>query len=122
MARIRGSKNRRVMRHKRVRRKVFGTIDRPRLAVYRSLNHIYAQVINDVEGNTLAAASSMEPAVREQKDGKKKAEISKIVGELIAERAKEKGISAVVFDRGGNQYHGRIHAIASTAREGGLVF
>jgi len=110
------------MRHRRVRRKVAGTESRPRLAVYRSLQHVYAQVIDDTQGVTLAAASSLEPDVRSQKEGKRKTEVCKLVGGLIAQRAKAKGISTVVFDRGGYKYHGRVQAIANAAREGGLVF
>ena len=113
---------RRIARHLRVRRKVRGTAGRPRLAVFRSLNHVYAQVIDDDRGHTLAAASTVEPEVKSQVAGKKKAEVSKLVGKLIASRALEKGITTVVFDRGGFQYHGRVKALAESAREGGLVF
>ena len=109
----------RLHRHKRVRGKISGTAQRPRLAVFRSLNHISAQVIDDVQGVTLVAASSME------KDfgmtGGNKAAAHK-VGELIANRAAEKGISEVVFDRGGYVYHGRVQELAEGAREGGLKF
>lgn len=122
MAKIRGNKSRRVMRHVRVRRTVVGTTERPRLAVFRSLKHVYAQVIDDSQGLTLVSASSLDPAVRDQRDGKQKAEVSKVVGSLIAERAKESGIKSVVFDRGGYKYHGRVQALADAAREGGLVF
>lgn len=112
----------RVIRHLRVRKKVHGTPERPRLAVFRSLNHIYAQVIDDTRGVTLVAASSLEPAIRGQRQGKPKTEVSKLVGALVAQRAREKGIEKVVFDRGGYKYHGRIKALADAAREGGLVF
>lgn len=122
MAKIRTNKGRRVMRHIRVRRKIGGTSERPRLSVYRSLNHVYAQVIDDNQGITLAAASSLESAVRDQNNGKSKVEVAGAVGELIGERAKEKGISRVVFDRGGYRYHGRVKALADAARKGGLVF
>ncbi len=122
MAKIRTNKGRRVMRHIRVRRKVGGTAERPRLSVYRSLNHVYAQVIDDSRGVTLAAASSLESAVKSQKDGKRKVDVAGLVGELIGERATGKGISRVVFDRGGYQYHGRVKALAEAARKGGLVF
>ena len=122
MAKIRTNKGRRVMRHIRVRRKVGGTAERPRLSVYRSLNHVYAQVIDDSQGVTLAAASSLESAVKSQKDGKRKVDVAGLVGELIGERATGKGISRVVFDRGGYQYHGRVKALAEAARKGGLVF
>ena len=113
---------RRYARHKRVRKKVKGTHQRPRLAVFRSLNHVYAQVVDDTLGVTLAAASSIESEVRDQVDGKPKREVSKSVGTLIAHRAIEKGVTSVVFDRGGYQYHGRVKALADAARQGGLVF
>ncbi len=116
------TKSQRTARHIRVRRRLAGTQERPRLAVFRSLNHIYAQVIDDTRGTTLVAASSIEAAVKEQKDGKRKADISKLVGSLVAQRAKEKGITRVVFDRGGFKYHGRVKALADAAREGGLEF
>ena len=106
----------------RVRRQVRGTSHRPRLAVFRSLNHIYAQVIDDDQGDTLVSASSLETQLRKQKDNKPKTEVSKLVGALIAERAKEKGVTAIVFDRGGHKYHGRVRALAHAAREGGLIF
>ncbi len=116
-------KSRRQMRHKRVRRKITGSAARPRLAVFRSLNHIYAQVIDDSEGRTLAAASSLDPEIRESADGDMpKARVSALVGALIARRAVERGVSGVVFDRGGFKYHGRTKALADAAREGGLVF
>ena len=114
--------NRAVVRtaiHQRIRRKVKGNTDRPRLAIYRSLNHIYAQVIDDSVGHTLAAASSNE------KNGVKSGGNiagAKAVGKLLADRAKEKGVKAVVFDRGGYLYHGRVKALADAAREGGLEF
>ncbi len=121
MSRIRTTRELRVARHVRVREKVAGSTDRPRLAVFRSLTHIYAQVIDDASGQTLAAASSLEPGMRESKKGKK-SDVSKQVGALIAQRAKEKGVSKVVFDRGGYLYHGRVKALAEAAREGGLSF
>jgi large subunit ribosomal protein L18 len=105
--------------HKRIRRKVAGSTERPRLAVFRSVKHIYAQVIDDTVGHTLAAASSNE------KSGIKaggNVAGAKAVGKLLAERAKEKGVKSVVFDRGGYLYHGRVKALADAAREGGLVF
>jgi large subunit ribosomal protein L18 len=111
----------RKVRHRRVRRKVKGTVQRPRLVVFRSLNHIYAQVIDDTKGITLTAASSRDDEVRAQRDGKPKVEISKMVGSLIARRALAEGISKVVFDRGGYKYHGRAKAVAEAAREGGLT-
>ena len=122
MAKIRTNKARRVMRHARVRRKIGGTTERPRLSVYRSLNHVYAQVIDDSKGTTLVSASSLDSAVRTQNDGKRKADVAGLVGGLLSERAKEQGISQVVFDRGGYKYHGRVKALADAARKGGLVF
>ena len=122
MAKTKARKGRRVMRHARVRRKVKGTPERPRLAVFRSLNHVYAQVIDDTRGVTLVAASTLDGELRGQRDGKAKAETSKGVGQLIAQRAKEHGVTQVVFDRGGYKYHGRVKALADAAREGGLVF
>ena len=108
--------------HSRIRKKVAGTPERPRLAVFRSQTHIYAQVIDDDGGKTLASASSLDKDVKgEHKRGANVA-AAKAVGKLIATRAKEKGIEAVVFDRGGFQYHGRIKALADAAREGGLKF
>ena len=107
-------------RHARLRKKVIGSAERPRLAVKRSSRHIVVQLIDDVAGHTLAAASSLEADVRAL-DGDKKARAAK-VGELVAARAKEAGITAVVFDRGGYDYHGRIAALADAAREGGLEF
>ena len=112
----------RVERHRRVRLKVRGTVQRPRLAVFRSLRHIYAQVIEDEHGVTLAAASSVESEVRAQRDGKPKSDVSRDVGALIARRVKAKGVTHVVFDRGGNKYHGRVKALAEAAREEGLTF
>ena len=107
-------------RHARLRKKVIGTATRPRLVVNRSSRHIHVQLVNDENGTTIAAASSIEPDVRAV-DGDKKAH-SKRVGQLIAERAKAAGIEAVVFDRGGNTYGGRIAALADAARESGLTF
>jgi large subunit ribosomal protein L18 len=110
-------------RHVRVRAKVHGTAARPRLNVFRSNAHIYCQIIDDVRGHTLAAASDVEDAVLEKAgEGAAKVARAKAVGEVIAERAKEAGVEAVVFDRGGFLYHGRIKAVADGAREGGLKF
>ncbi len=109
-------------RHLRVRGRVSGTVERPRLAVFRSAVHIYAQVIDDSAGRTLAAASDVEPALREAAKGKPKTERAKLVGRLVAERAQADGVRKVVFDRGGFQYHGRVRALADAAREGGLEF
>ncbi len=116
----RDSKNEiRLRIHKRIRSKVTGTEARPRLAIFRSLNHIYAQVIDDGKGFTLAAAASTEKDLR-GKGGN--LEGAKLIGQKVAERAKQKGISKVVFDRGGYLYHGRIKALADAAREAGLEF
>ncbi len=122
MPRARNGKARRIARHARVRRKVVGTSERPRLSVFRSLHHIYAQVIDDTRGVTLASASSLESELRSDRNGQKKAEVSKRVGALVAERARSNGIESVVFDRGGYKYHGRVKALADAAREGGLAF
>ena len=105
--------------HKRIRRKLAGTSERPRLAIFRSVAHIYAQVIDDAAGKTLVSASSVD------KEGKTKGgniAAAKAIGKLVAQRAKDKGIKAVVFDRGGYQYHGRVKALADAAREAGLEF
>jgi large subunit ribosomal protein L18 len=110
----------RTRRHARLRKKVIGSAERPRLAVKRSSRHILVQLIDDVAGHTLAAASSLEADVRAL-DGDKKSRAAK-VGELVAARAREAGVTAVVFDRGGYEYHGRIAALADAAREGGLQF
>ncbi|MFM6128924.1 MAG: 50S ribosomal protein L18 [Sphaerospermopsis kisseleviana] len=109
-------------RHQRIRRKVSGTPIRPRLAVFRSNQHIYAQVIDDVAQHTLAAASTLEPELREQLASGATCEASAAVGKLVASRALAKGIGQVVFDRGGNLYHGRVKALAEAAREAGLNF
>jgi large subunit ribosomal protein L18 len=105
--------------HKRIRRKLQGTEQRPRLAVFRSVAHIYAQVIDDSKGHTLVAASSVEKAGKANGGN---VAAAKAIGKSIAERAKEKGIKQVVFDRGGYQYHGRVKALADAAREAGLEF
>jgi large subunit ribosomal protein L18 len=109
-------------RHSRVRKHLFGTTQRPRLNVFKSLTEIYAQVIDDVEGNTLVSASTIDKELREKVKGLKKSDQAKAVGKAVAERAKSKGISAVVFDRGGFRYVGRVKALADGAREGGLQF
>lgn len=109
-------------RHRRVRAKLAGTSLRPRLNIYRSHENIYAQVIDDEKGHTLASASTVDPEVKKLADGKSKTEAAKIVGEKVAERATGAGIETVVFDRGGYQYHGRVKALADGAREGGLKF
>ena len=107
-------------RHIRVRKKVSGTADRPRLVVSRSARHMVAQVVDDTQGRTLASASSMEVDLRAASDDKSAK--ARTVGQLIAARAKQAGVEAVVFDRGGNKYHGRVAALAEGAREGGLDF
>ena len=112
----------RVRRHARVRRRLEGTGEKPRLSVYRSLTHIYAQVIDDVKRETLVAASDLEADVKKDVSGRKKADVATMVGRLLAERAKQKGIGRVVFDRGGYPFQGRIKALAEAAREGGLEF
>ena len=112
----------RARRHFRVRKKVYGTPERPRLNVFRSDKHIYAQVIDDTEGHTLAAASTVDSELAGKVKGKTKTEQAKLVGELVARRAQEKGIKSVVFDRGGYKYHGRVQALADAAREAGLEF
>lgn len=106
--------------HKRIRKKISGTTERPRLAVFRSVNHIYAQVIDDSKGATLVAASTTETAWRGRTGGNIAA--AREIGRTIAERAKEKGINSVVFDRGGHIYHGRVKGLAEAAREAGLEF
>jgi len=121
MPRTRSARELRLARHIRVRERLSGTTERPRLAVFRSLSHIYAQVIDDTHGRTLAAASSLDAPVKSNKSGNKSA-IAKQVGALVAQRAKEKGVVSVVFDRGGYRYHGRVKALADAAREGGLSF
>ncbi|MCL5611149.1 MAG: 50S ribosomal protein L18 [Chloroflexi bacterium] len=112
----------RVRRHKRVRKNLSGSAQRPRLAVFRSVTDIYAQVIDDAAGHTLVSASSIDKDLREKVKGLKKSEQAKVVGKAVAERAKSKGISAVVFDRGGFKYMGRVKALADGARDGGLQF
>ena len=112
----------RVARHNRQRHYMSGTPERPRLNVYRSLKHIYAQVIDDVAGVTLAAASTVEAGIAAQLEGKNKKQAAEIVGETVAKRAKDKGVEKVVFDRGGYLYTGRVEALANGARKGGLDF
>ena len=112
----------RLRRHKRVREKISGTESQPRLCVFRSLNHIYAQVVDDSRGNTVISASTLESEIKSELDDKVKTAQAELVGKLVAKRALEKGINKVVFDRGGYKYHGRIKALADGAREGGLKF
>jgi large subunit ribosomal protein L18 len=116
----RSSERRRI--HRRIRAKISGDPDRPRLCVYRSLKYIYAQIIDDSQGKTLVAASTAEKEMREKLKQGCNIQASKLVGKAIAERAKAKGIKAVVFDRGGYLYHGRVKAVAEAARESGLDF
>ncbi len=112
----------RIIRHARVRKKVSGTAARPRLSVYRSTNHIYAQVIDDVKGNTLCAASTVEKDIAAKVAELSKSDAAKVVGAAIAEKAQALGIKEVVFDRGGYLYTGRVQALADGAREAGLEF
>ena len=114
-------KQRASVRHVRLRKKIKGTAAKPRLAVYRSLNHVYAQLIDDDLGITIASASSVEGDVKKDISSQNKTEISRLVGTLVAKRAKNHGISNLVFDRGGNKYHGRVKALADAVRQGGLV-
>jgi large subunit ribosomal protein L18 len=112
----------RKLRHRRVRRKVIGTRQRPRLNVFRSLPHIYVQVIDDYAGHTLVAASTLDEEIRSQASELSKTEQAALVGRMIAERAQEEGIRQVIFDRGGYKYHGRVKALAEAARDAGLKF
>ena len=112
----------RLRRHKRVRKHVIGTSERPRLNVFRSLRHIYAQVIDDSLEQTLISASTVDREVETQIEGLSKIEQARVVGKVLAERALSQGINKVVFDRGGYKYHGRVKALADAAREGGLEF
>jgi large subunit ribosomal protein L18 len=112
----------RLRRHRRVRKHVVGTSERPRLNIFRSLRHIYAQVIDDGRGHTLVSASTVDPEVKAQLQGLTKTEQARVVGKVLVERALSQGIKKVVFDRGGYKYHGRVKALADAAREGGLDF
>ena len=116
------SERARKRRHRRIRMKISGTAERPRLNVYRSLNHIYAQVIDDVAGNTLVSASTVDTTLAADIEGKTKREQANAIGKAVAQKAKDVGISEVVFDRGGYLYHGRVKALAEGAREAGLKF
>ncbi|MBM3154315.1 MAG: 50S ribosomal protein L18 [Chloroflexi bacterium] len=109
-------------RHARLRTRVCGTGVRPRLSVFRSLNHIYAQIIDDTAGRTLVSASTLDKEISEKINGKKKTESAELVGGLVAKRALDKGIKTIVFDRGGYKYHGRVKALAESARKAGLEF
>ena len=122
MPRDKDARKLRLVRHVRLRRKTSGTPERPRLSVFRSNTHIYAQIIDDVAGRTLGAASSLEAQRRDGDSKRAKSEDSRLVGVEIARLARERGITKVVFDRGGYKYHGRVKALAEAAREGGLIF
>ena len=121
MAKEKSTRVLRLARHKRLRRRVVGTVDRPRLCVFRSLKNISAQIIDDTQQHTLMSASSLDKELREGSVKRTKMEWSKLVGAAIAKKASEKGISKVVFDRGGYKYHGRVKNLAEAAREEGLV-
>ena len=112
----------RLRRKRSIRRRISGTAERPRLSVFRSSKHIYAQVIDDVSGETLVSASTQSPELKDALQGKKKSEKASLVGQLVAKKSLEREISKVVFDRNGFVYHGRVKAVADGAREGGLVF
>lgn len=112
----------RIRRHERVRKTITGTTERPRLNVFRSLAEIYAQVIDDQQGSTLVSASTVDKELRAKVEGLTKTEQARLVGKAVAERAKIKGITSVVFDRGGFRYMGRVKALADSARQAGLVF
>ncbi len=109
-------------RRRRVRKKVFGAPDHPRLSVFKSHRHIYAQIINDLEGRTLAAASTLSPEFKSRGGNRTKADAAKLVGEILADQALKREIRRVVFDRGGYKFHGRVKALATGAREKGLTF
>ncbi len=122
MSNKRFHQSRREMRHRRLRKKMSGTQERPRLAVFRSNNHIYAQVIDDAAGHTLVAASTLDPDLKDQLPAAGKIDSATAVGTSIANKAKDAGVKRVVFDRGGYAYHGRVKALAEAAREVGLEF
>jgi large subunit ribosomal protein L18 len=122
VAKDKNARKLRLVRHARVRNRVTGTTERPRLCVFRSLRHIYAQVIDDTVGHTLVSASSDEAEVQNTGETKPKVSASEAVGKLVAQRAQSKGITQVVFDRGGYKYHGRVKALAEASRQGGLQF
>ena len=112
----------RIKRHRRIRAKVQGATSKPRLCLFRSLNHIYAQIIDDSQGHTLTSASTLDPEIKSKMEDKAKTAEAELVGSLIAERALSKGINQIVFDRGGYKYHGRVKALAESARKAGLKF
>lgn len=115
-------KQARLKRKKRIRKKIFGTLERPRLTVFRSNRHIYAQLVDDGSGNTLVSASSLDKAFREETDAGDKTQVAEKIGQTIASRAIDKGFKKVVFDRNGFLYHGRVKAVSEGARKGGLEF
>jgi large subunit ribosomal protein L18 len=112
----------RLKRKKRIRKSIFGTLQRPRLSIFRSAKHIYAQIIDDTTGHTLASASTLEKKAKEFPEYKNKVSAATFIGKLVAERANEKGVKKVVFDRSGFLYHGRVKAVSDGAREAGLDF
>jgi large subunit ribosomal protein L18 len=120
--RVKTREERRERRHRRVRAKVHGTAERPRLVVHRSINHVEGQVVDDVSGRTLVGLSTLDAALREKRGEMNKTEASHAAGKALAEKAREMGVTKVVFDRGGYVYHGRVKAFAEGAREGGLDF
>ncbi|MDP2663249.1 MAG: 50S ribosomal protein L18 [Dehalococcoidia bacterium] len=122
MIKSKDTRGARAKRRTRIRGKINGLPERPRLVVFRSLNHIYAQLVDDVKGRTLVAASTLDTELRTKAEGAKKGSQAEMVGELVAKRAIEKGITTVVFDRGGYLYHGRVKSLADAARKAGLVF
>ena len=122
MAKSRSRRSQRIIRHARVRQKVSGTSLRPRMSVFRSLKHVYVQLIDDIAGATITCASSQDSEIMEKTEGLSKSEVSSLVGALIARRAAASDINTVVFDRGGYQFQGRVKALADSARKGGLVF
>ena len=122
MPRVKDARALQKRRHVRVRKKLSGTAERPRLCVFRSLNHAYAQVVDDKLGHTLVSASTLDREIRSEVDGKRKIEAAQFVGKLVAERAMKRGITKIAFDRGGYKYHGRVKALAEAARKVGLVF
>jgi large subunit ribosomal protein L18 len=120
--RVKTREQRRARRHRRVRAKVHGSAERPRLVVHRSINHVEGQVVDDVSGRTLVGLSTLDAALREKRGEMNKTEASHAAGKALAEKAREMGVTKVVFDRGGYVYHGRVKAFAEGAREGGLDF
>ena len=122
MNRRASNRDARIKRHARLRQNLIGKPERPRLNVFRSLNHIYAQIVDDTAGHTIAASSSLDPEIKAEASGKTKTSVARGVGLLMAERAKKEGVTQVVFDRGGFKYHGRVKALAEAAREAGLIF